>query len=311
MTDRSPSRREVTSWLLLGTCAAALPRCTASSDADDGSDGPSGDSAASSVSSTTPSTAGTDSGWGSAGDWAVGGTAAMVAKSAYRDPFADADVTCSLTCSTTEGPCTADTADREDISEGWTGLPMRMLFRVVDPDCVPVEGATVVVWHTQRTGVYSGVTPSGAFCYGDDPDAENHLYFRGSQVSDADGVVAFDSCFPGWYSSRAPHVHFQVLLGGSLYVTGQVVFDDALCEEIYGTHPEYAEFGLPDTTIATDTVVGGEDDPTPYIVATERQDDGALLAWKTLVIRQSLGDDLCAAADGAGGGGQPGGGGPP
>jgi len=302
------SRRQVAAWLALGG-AALVTACKGDGAAPSGWTGSTGDTGTSE--GGTRDTGTSDSGGGTVVGWAAGGTAAMTLKASYPDPFADGtDGTCEVTCETTEGPCTADTVEREDISEGFSGLPMRLVLRVVDADCQPVEGARVLVWHTQRSGVYSGVTPSGAFCYGDDPGAEAYLYFRGNQVTDDDGVVAFDTCFPGWYSSRAPHIHFQVLLDDTLYVTGQVVCDDDLSAEVYGDHPEYSDFGLPDTTIATDTVVGGVDDPSAYILETERMDDGALLAWKTIVVRSDLADTLCAA-EGAGGGGAPGGPGGP
>lgn len=236
--------------------------------------------------------------------WASGGTAAMTGKASYPDPF-QTPATCTLTCETTEGPCTADTTEREDVSEGFSGLPMRLLFRVVDTDCEPVVGAQVLIWHTQRTGVYSGETPSGAFCYGNDPDAENHLYFRGYQTTDDDGIVAFDTCFPGWYSSRVPHIHLQVLVGDQLYVTSQVALDDDVCNAIYGSHPEYVDFGLPDTQVADDTVLGGVDDPSDYLLEYEQMDDGAMLAWKTITLRTSTAEDSCSADGGDGGPGAP------
>lgn len=234
---------------------------------------------------------------GDADTWATGGTAAMTKKDCYPDPFANG-LGCALLCQTTEGPCTADTIERQDVSEGWGGLPVRLALKIVEADsCAPIEGAVVEIWHTQRTGVYSGVTPSGAFCYGDDPDAENYLYFRGSQTTDADGRIDFDTCFPGWYSSRAIHIHFRVYLEGQLTLTSQLFFDDALNEAIFDSHPDYAEFGQPDTVNTTDNVIGGVDDLTPYILDVARMADGAMLASKAIAIAGS------ACSVGMGGGG--------
>lgn len=308
-----PTRRQIAAWFAVGGAALALG-CR---DADGGTTGLTGTTGATGDTGTAgrtgdTGTAPTDTGTpqsdtASVDGWATGGTAAMVAKASYPDPF-EAPSAGDLMCSTTEGPCTSDTLEREDVSEGFPGLPMRLLLRVLDEDGTPLEGARVRIWHTQRTGVYSGVTPSGSFCYGDDPGAEAYLYFRGEQVADADGVVGFDSCFPGWYSSRVPHIHIQVVLDGTLHLTTQVVLDDLLCDTIYGTHPEYVDYGLPDTTVGTDTVVGGEDDPAAYLLETAQMTDGALLAWKTIRVRSDPTDPLCAA-EGASGGG-PGGGGP-
>lgn len=288
------SRRTINTWMLLGGAAALV-----------GCDGElSGDTETPDDTGSTPNDTGI-----TVGGWATGGTAAMVAKSTYSDPFSTPS-DCDLTCETTEGPCTSTSAEREDISEGFTGLPVRLLLRIVDSSCTPIEGAQVLIWHTQRTGVYSGVTPSGSFCYGDDPGAEEYLYFRGHQTTDASGVAAFDTCFPGWYASRAPHIHIQVTVDDTLFLTTQVVFDDAICTAIYGNHEEYVEFGLPDTTLATDTVVGGAEDPATYALEYEQEEDGAMLAWKTIVVRSSTSEAVCAA-EGAAGGGPGGPGGPP
>jgi protocatechuate 3,4-dioxygenase beta subunit len=277
------------------------------SSGSDSSGSESGSDSSSTDSSSTDSTDSTtsDECGDAAAAWASGGTAAMTGKDCYPDPFVDGVMTCALLCSTTEGPCTADTIDRQDVSEGWSGLPVRLALKFVHADdCSPVEGAVVEIWHTQRTGVYSGVTPSGAFCYGDDPDAENYLYFRGSQTTDAEGRIDFDTCYPGWYSSRAIHIHFRVYLGDDLYLTSQLFFSDELNAEIFSTHPEYSEFGQPDTTNTTDNVIGGEDDLTPYLLDTQRMTDGAMLAWKVVAIRSSLDQSQCAA-QGSGMGGPP------
>jgi protocatechuate 3,4-dioxygenase beta subunit len=251
---------------------------SSSTDTDTGSDTTTGDECA------------------AASEWASGGTVAMTAKHCYPDPFADGVITCALLCQTTAGPCTSDTIERQDVSEGWAGLPVRLALKFVDADnCEPVEGAVIEIWHTQRAGVYSGVTPAGAFCYGDDPDAETYLYFRGTQTTDAEGRVDFDTCYPGWYPGRAIHIHFRVWLGGQAYLISQLFFSEQLSEEVFANHPDYAEFGQPDTLNSTDGVIGSEDDITPYLLDVERMPDGAMLAWKLVAIRSSLDDAQCTA----------------
>ncbi|MCA9649337.1 MAG: protocatechuate 3,4-dioxygenase [Myxococcales bacterium] len=252
---------------------------------------------------------------GAAGDcdpataWATGGTAAMTATDCYPDPFSGGIGTCALLCQTTAGPCTADTLERQDVSEGLVGLPVRLSLKFVTADdCEPVAGAFVEIWHTQRTGVYSGVTPSGAFCYGNDPDAENYLYFRGSQTTDAEGRVDFDTCYPGWYNGRAIHIHFRVVLDGEEHLVSQLFFEDELNAEICTTHPEYSDRGLPDTTNETDNIIGGEADKSPYTLEVARMSDGAMLAWKAVAIRSSTAEALCTAQGGGGPGGPPPGG---
>ncbi len=227
-------------------------------------------------------------GGGSGDDWASGGTASMSGD--YPDPFTDPlGSACALTCSTTLGPCYAQTLERQDISEGYPGLPVRLALLVVDTNCVPIANAEVDIWHTGITGLYSG-SDAIDFCTSNDPDAESHRYFRGLQITDANGRVDFDTCFPGWYGGRAIHIHFTVRVGSSDYVTSQLFFPDALNDEICGTHPDYEARGEPDTSNLTDGIYDPE-----LVLESAKQSDGALLAWKVLVLRTSLGDPLCAA----------------
>jgi protocatechuate 3,4-dioxygenase beta subunit len=220
-----------------------------------------------------------DSG-GSATSWASGGTKSMTG--IYADPFATPASTCVILAAATEGPCTEVANQvRKDISEGYTGLPLRLALRVVDGACNPVAGATVKVWHTQINGSYSGNTPNNGMCLKDQADAAKH-YFRGVQTSDTSGRLDFDTCFPGWYRGRAIHIHYTVSQGGKTF-TSQLVFEQALIDEIFTTHPEYAPYGLPDTPNASDNVVGSAN-LASFTLATKRMDDGAMLAWKELVL---------------------------
>jgi protocatechuate 3,4-dioxygenase beta subunit len=115
----------------------------------------------------------------------------------------------------TEGPCT-EAADqvRKDVSEGYTGLPVRLALRVVDSACNPIVGAKVKIWHTQVTGSYSGNTPNNGMCLKVQTDSSKH-YFRGVQTTVDNGRVDFDTCFPGWYMGRCIHIHFTGTLTGN------------------------------------------------------------------------------------------------
>lgn len=221
--------------------------------------------------------------------WAVGGTAAM--RGEYPDPFVDdGAAACVLTCAMTRGPCYAETIERQDISEGYPGLPVRLALRVVDTECRPVAGAAVDIWHTSTAGLYSG-EDAVDMCTRGDADAQAHRFFRGVQTTDADGRVAFDTVVPGWYRGRTVHIHFSVRRDTDEYVVAQLVFDDALIDAITTRHPDYAQRGEPDTWNVSDFVV--QDAIAEAELATELQPDGALLAWKTLVIRSSLAETLC------------------
>lgn len=225
--------------------------------------------------------------------WATGGTAAMTMQHCYPDPFEGKVAQCMLACQTTEGPCTTEeTIDRQDVTDGLVGLPVRLSLKFVDVDgCTPVEGAWVEIWHTQRLGIYSGVTPGGDFCNGGDAEAPTQMYMRGAQTTDADGVVNFDTCYPGWYSGRAIHIHFRVVVNGTDSVVSQLYFDDTLNTEICTKHPEYAKRGAPNTTNASDGIYGGPE----YVLEVQRMADGAMLASKVLGLRSSPNDPSCQA----------------
>lgn len=234
------------------------------------------------------------------GAWATGGTASMTGS--YPDPFASGlGAACALTCAATLGPCYAETIERKDISEGHDGLPTRLAFLIVDEACNPIEGASVDVWHCAPEGLYSGEDASD-FCTSGDETARAARWFRGVQTTGADGRVDFDTCFPGWYSSRTVHIHFTVRRGDTEYVTSQFVFDDTLVDGIVGGEPLYDTRGPRDTTNANDTVVAAES-AAEYSFQTARMADGAMMAWKAIVLRSSTTAALCDVPGGSGGGG--------
>lgn len=215
--------------------------------------------------------------------WASGGTVAMTDVATYPAPFAaNSPSPCALTLPTTLGPCFYDSPSRLDVSEGYPGLPMRLVFRVVDAMCRPIAGARVDIWHTGHTGLYSGGPIP--FCTGGDADAIAHLYGRGSQTTDENGLVAFHSCFPGAYDGRAMHIHFQVFPTGESMASmvSQIFFPQPLIDEVFASHPDYVDHGAPDTTNARDRIylsVGPRS-----IVEYARMTDGAMQAWKEVVI---------------------------
>lgn len=268
--------------LLLGSPLVGLTACggaASNSSASSSTDSITTDSSTDTT-DTTDTSLDTDT---SGVSWATGGTDAMSVD--YPNPFDEGlGNVCVLSETTTEGPCYSGTEDREDISEGRDGLPMRLYFRIVDSNCEPIEGAILDIWHCDPYGIYSGDDMTAVnFCTGGDSYYTSNNFFRGRQTSNADGVVWFSSCFPGWYSSRAVHIHFKVIVGSKIRVTSQVCFDDDLCDEILANEPIYKTHGLPDTHNYDDTVFpssGYEE----YMMDTAKMTDGSMLAWKTLMI---------------------------
>jgi protocatechuate 3,4-dioxygenase beta subunit len=196
------------------------------------------------------------------------------------------------------GPCYATTLEREDISEGVPGVPMRLSLLVVRAaGCTPVAGASVDIWHTSAVGVYSEFGPDTACNPGTD-DQTALKFCRGVQMTNASGRVDFSTIVPGWYRGRAVHVHFTVRLNEQEFVTGQLFLDDALLDEIE-QQLDYQARGTRDTRNAQDLVLPASD-PSPYIVNTAKRVDGTLHAWKVIGIRSSLSEDLPSAGGGIG-----------
>lgn len=170
--------------------------------------------------------------------------------------------TCVLLPESTAGPFPLDEQfDRRDITEGVPGHPLRLGLRVVDAACAPVAGVAVEIWHTDATGDYSAFSDGGD---GKD-EAEGTTFCRGTQSAGDDGIVEFQSVYPGWYPGRAVHIHVRARVAGEVVFTGQVYFDDAYTAGVFAEDP-YAEFGLPTTTNGDDGIAG---DPAA---------DGTLLA---------------------------------
>lgn len=159
---------------------------------------------------------------------------------------------CVLNPSTTAGPFpSVDRLDRRDITEGYPGHPLRFGIRVVDDGCMPIPGAQVEIWHTDATGDYSSYDDGGD---GKDEGAGT-TFMRGAQTSDDDGILEFQTIYPGWYRGRVVHIHATVRIDDRDVLTTQLYFDEEYTAQVLATG-EYAQFGPPDTTWSNDGLVG-------------------------------------------------------
>ena len=167
--------------------------------------------------------------------------------------------TCVLTPETIAGPTWFDAhAVRSDIREGRPGTALDLAFRVEHAgSCTPVPDAVVDLWQCDAQGVYSGFAHAapgqgggagGADEYGDKESAATtqERFLRGTQVTDAGGVVEFATVYPGWYPTRTAHLHLKVHLDGKTVLTGQLFFDDAITDGVYAADP-YAQHPGRDT----------------------------------------------------------------
>lgn len=217
--------------------------------------------------------------------WASGGTQSMTDKSSYPNPFDGTFDSCVLLAAATEGPCTTEgDLPRQDISEGWSGLPMRLALRIVDAACDPVVGVVVKIWHTNLEGSYSGQTPDDSCLTEDSYAAEN--FFRGTQTTNAAGEVYFDTCFPGWYVGRAVHVHFEVRDETTLRLVSQLFFAEEIVNDIFTNHEEYVPYGQPDSITSTDDIMISipEENRNDHILSVAHMTDGAMLASAVVTI---------------------------
>jgi protocatechuate 3,4-dioxygenase beta subunit len=133
------------------------------------------------------------------------------------------------------------------------GVPLSMRLQIVNIGSgTPMAGAAVYLWHCSADGRYS--------LYSNGATTENYL--RGVQAADADGFVTFDSVFPGAYSGRWPHAHFEVFqsvaaatTGRAAITTSQLAFSEEVSNAVYATAGyEASPANMKRTTLANDNV---------------------------------------------------------
>jgi protocatechuate 3,4-dioxygenase beta subunit len=118
---------------------------------------------------------------------------------------------CVLSPAQTGGPFYLDPKyHRKNITEDQPGLPLKLKIKVIGVNnCEPVPQALVNIWHCNAEGGYSEFGKVA----GNPTDASEANWLRGYQITDENGYCEFDTIFPGWYRSRATHIHFDVHLG--------------------------------------------------------------------------------------------------
>ncbi len=111
-----------------------------------------------------------------------------------------------------EGPYyTPQTPLRADLREPDTrGEPLVLHGIVLTPDCRPVAGAVIDIWHNDERGRYD----NAGFRY------------RGHQFTDAAGAFRFETIRPVRYSGRTPHIHVKVQGMSTRLLTSQLFFPD-------------------------------------------------------------------------------------
>jgi protocatechuate 3,4-dioxygenase beta subunit len=171
------------------------------------------------------------------------------------------DSSCVVSPTETEGPYPypggelTNPLNRSDITEGLTGVPLVLTIVVANANdsCAIVENARVDIWHCNKDGYYSG--------YANQPGISGRLsytgktFLRGYQLTDANGEVKFTTIYPGWYSGRATHIHFEVYVNNVLKKTTQITFPETISDAV-DKSTLYASLGVNPIRNATDSVFG-------------------------------------------------------
>jgi protocatechuate 3,4-dioxygenase beta subunit len=153
---------------------------------------------------------------------------------------------CTLTPEGTEGPFYLDLDNiRRDVTEGKPGLRLDLRVKVVNAStCKAMEDVAVEIWHADAAGTYSGFSQEGT---------AGKRYLRGVQLTGRNGVAQFRTIYPGWYESRAIHIHLKAHVGGRAAGrtykggrtahTGQLFFNDSVSDRVVRLSPYNARSG--------------------------------------------------------------------
>ncbi|KAI2614924.1 aromatic compound dioxygenase [Hypoxylon sp. NC1633] len=254
------------------------------------------------------------------------------------DVIFDSNSTAALVPEVTIGPYwVAGELIRTDVTDNQAGVPLHLDLQFIDLNtCEAVPNMLIDIWACNATGIYSGVSSRGQ-------GGLDTTHGRGIQTTDADGVVQFDTIFPGHYTGRTPHIHLMstenaTVLSNNTYVTdgkpnhiGQLFFDQDLITAVellapYNTNTQRLTLNANDG-IDAQTATADYDPFVDYVQLSDDLADG-LLAYLTVFVDTAANQTAYAhaaahyyetggvASPGGGGGfpGSPGGGfpgGPP
>lgn len=223
------------SALLIAGCngddssSSSTSSTTGSSDSSSGSGSSSSGSTGSTSSSCTAAASETNGPYPSDGSNTING---QVSNVLTESGVVRSDIRSSFGSSTTVAP----------------GVPLMLTLTLLNSNnlCAPLAGYAIYMWHCTRDGLYS-------------------LYSSGVQVADANGQVTFTTIFPGCYSGRHPHIHFEIypsLSMATLYtnrvLTSQMALARDVCSTVYSGATGYSASvsNLAGVTITSDNVFG-------------------------------------------------------
>lgn len=275
------SRRRALRWFAGASGAAVLAAC------DGGSGGTSTSSGTGSTSATpTPTPTATASATPTPTATATSGT--CVADPTETNGPYPADGT-NTSSGATSNVLTAANVVRSDIRSSFVGsstataagvqVTLTLTLVNVNAACAPLAGYAIYIWHCDRDGKYS--------LY----DLPAESYLRGVGVTDSNGQVTFTTIFPGCYSGRWPHIHFEVFSSlanatGGRYASliSQLAMPSAACSTVYSGSSGYSTSvrNFASITLASDNVFG--------------DNTSAQVAQQTPVMSGSVADGYTATA---------------
>jgi protocatechuate 3,4-dioxygenase beta subunit len=221
MLATQASRRQSLRWLFASAAAVPLASCGG---------GASTDTTASTTTSSTGSTGATTT--------TTTGTCSVIPEETggpYPGDGTNSNGSGIANALTLSGIVRSDI--RTSVSPGSktaAGIPTTLKLQIVNAgaSCASAAGAAVYLWHCDRDGNYS--------MYASGLTSENYL--RGVQEADSTGTVTFTTIFPGCYSGRMPHIHFEVYpslakatSAANRVKTSQLTFPMATLNEAYST----------------------------------------------------------------------------
>lgn len=245
MLNLSSDRRQTLRWLLAGASALPILGCGGGSDSDT-STGTTTTTPATGT-TTTPVTTTTPTGSCSVIPEETGGP--------YPADGTNSNASGVVNVLTQSGVVRSDIRSSFNGATGTAaGVPLTIKLQIVNVNgsCATLEGFAVYLWHCDRDGNYS--------LYSSGVTTQNYL--RGVQVSDSSGNVSFTSIYPGCYSGRVPHVHFEVYRtlasatsASNRLKTSQFAFPDAASNAVYATTGYSASVrNMAQISLATDNV---------------------------------------------------------
>ncbi|KAK5654725.1 hypothetical protein OQA88_7050 [Cercophora sp. LCS_1] len=219
---------------------------------------------------------------------------------------------CVLHPETTEGPFyILGESVRSTITEDQQGVPLHLDIQLIDVDtCLPIKGTFIEMWNANSTGVYSGAIATVNGIGLSDKANFNRTYLRGAQQTDADGVVQFETFFPGHYEGRAPHIHIvshfnatpeanNTIWNTKVTHVGQVFFDQALVDAVkkvapYSGNRQNLMQNARDNILLQEAATA---DPFFHYVqlGSDLRKDG-LFAWFSFGVNQTFKRDVMAVA---------------